>query len=335
MKIAVDAMGGDFAPKNIVTGALDAARKLQGIERLILVGCEQEVRRELDEAGDIPAHVEIKHAAEVVDMGEAPANAIRRKKDSSISRSVDMVKNGEADAVFSAGNTGAVVAAATLKLRTLEGVDRPAIATVIPTLRTPMILIDAGANTDCTPAMLAQFAVMGAVYHRTILGSDHPVVGLLSIGGEASKGNAVTKETFRILKESSLNFAGNIEGHDLFEGNVQVVVCDGFVGNVVLKTSEAAAHVLFRWMKDEFTRNPIRKLGAMLLKPALRSIVKRSDPSTYGGAPLLGARGICIIGHGSSSAIAVYNGIRVAMESVQHQINDLIIKQVASLLIQA
>jgi glycerol-3-phosphate acyltransferase PlsX len=324
LRIAVDAMGGDFAPAETVAGTVLAARTLPGLSSLILVGDEPRVRAELEKHRPLPDSIEVRHAAEVVTMDEAPAVAVRRKKDSSISRAVDLVKAGEAHAVFSAGSTGAVVAASTLKLRTLEGVDRPAIACVIPTPVKPFVLLDAGATTDCSPESLVQFAVMGAVYSREIVGCAEPLIGLLSVGTEESKGNETTKEAFRMLEKAALNFRGNIEGHDLFEGHMDVVVCDGFTGNVVLKTSESVAHAIGRWLREEFTRTPLRKLGALLLKPGLNSIKRRSDPSMYGGAPLLGVNGVCIIGHGVSGARAVCNGIRVAAESVSHQINHLI-----------
>lgn len=335
MRIAVDAMGGDFAPGEIVAGTLAAARKYSAIQTLFLVGNEQAIKDELSRAGDLPPSIKIVPATEVVGMDEPPAIAIRRKKDSSIGKAVDLVKSGEADAVFSAGNTGAAVAATTLKLRTLEGVERPAIATVMPTSAHPFVLLDAGANTDCTPTMLVQFAIMGMMYSQEILGRPDPVLGLLNIGGEAAKGNETTKETFRLLKKTGLNFFGNVEGSDLFEGKVDVVVCDGFVGNVVLKTCESVASAMGRWLKTEFTRNPLRILGAMLLQSGLKEIKAKSDPAVYGGAPLLGANGVCIIGHGSSSAFAVSNAIGVAGEWVRHNLNHLIsdrIKQVEELL---
>lgn len=328
MRIAVDAMGGDFAPREIVAGTIRAARTLQGIDQLYLIGDESAIRKELALQGEVPASVEVRHASEVIGMDESPAVAIRRKKDSSISRAVDLVKAGEADAVFSAGSTGAAVAAAQLKWRTLEGVDRPAIACVIPTPVKPFVLLDAGATTDCTAELLVQFAVMGSVYSREIVGQANPSVGLLSVGAEDSKGNETTKQAFKLLEKSHLNFSGNVEAHDLYEGKVDVVVCDGFVGNVVLKTSEGVAHVIGRWLKEEFTRNALRKFGAFLLKPGLDSLKKRSDPSMYGGAPLLGVNGICIIGHGASNARAVCNGIRVAAEAVSHQVNHLIVEEI-------
>ena len=327
MRIAVDAMGGDHAPREIVKGAVKAARGLKGVSRIILVGDEQAIRKELALHGAIPDLIEVMHASDVVAMDEAPAQAVRRKKDSSIGRAVDLVKAGEADAVVSAGNTGAVVVAATLKLRTLAHIERPAIATIMPTANRRAVLVDAGANTDCTPKMLTQFAVMGSVYARVILGQKAPVVGLLSIGGEASKGNEITKETFRMLSDSPLNFCGNVEGHDLFEGHTDVVVCDGFVGNVVLKTCESTAKAMAHWLKQEFTRTPWRTLGALMLKGAVRDMKKKTDPELQGGAPLLGAKGVCIITHGSSSYRAIYHAIRVAAESVHHHLNEVIVSE--------
>ncbi len=331
MRIAVDAMGGDHAPREVVVGAVEAARGLSGVSNITLVGDEAAVKVELDRCGHIPSIIHIRHASQVVAMDEAPALAIRRKRDSSVGRAVDMVKSGEADAVVSAGNTGAVVAAATLKLRTLEGVDRPAIAAVMPTCGNPLVLVDAGANLDCGPRMLQQFAIMGSVYSSAILGPEKPIVGLLSIGGEDIKGNETTKETFRLLHDSSLNFRGNVEGHDLFEGNTDVAVCDGFVGNVVLKTGESTAHAFGHWMKQEFKRNWIRLLGCIFLRGALLSMKARLDPEMYGGAPLLGVNGICIITHGSSSRRAIYHAIRVAAESVHHHVNEEIVAQIGKL----
>ncbi|MCC5847343.1 MAG: phosphate acyltransferase PlsX [Verrucomicrobia bacterium] len=331
MRIAVDAMGGDHAPGEIVAGCVDAVRQFPSVTRLILVGDQDLIRQELDKHGDTPDKIEIRHASEVVEMGESPAMALRRKKDSSIGRAIELVKNGEADAVFSAGNTGAAVAGATLKLRTLKGVDRPAIATVLPTQKHPFVLLDSGANTDCTAQMLCQFAVMGDVYAREILGVPSPKVGLLSIGEEDAKGNDLTKQTFRILQASHLNFTGNVESHDIFEGKVDVAICDGFVGNVVLKTGEAVARAMRKWFRDEFTATLPRKLGAAMLKPAFNAIKAKSDPETSGGAPLLGANGLVFIGHGSSSRHAVFNAIKTIRDSFQHDINHHIIDDVARL----
>lgn len=328
MRIAVDAMGGDYAPREIVAGAVRAAARFPSISRIILVGDQEAIKQELSRHRARPACLDIRHASEIVEMHESPATAIRRKKDSSIGRAVDLVKKGEADAVVSAGNTGAVVVASSLKLRTLDGVDRPAIGLVMPTPQRPFLLIDAGATIDCDSRLLVQFAAMGTVYAREILGQPNPVVGLLSIGGEASKGNETTKEAFRMLSESHLNFRGNVEGHDLYRGETDVVVCDGFVGNVVLKTSESAAHAIGTWIKQEFARGPVRMLGAALLQGALRAIKRRTNSELYGGALLLGVNGVCIITHGASSSLAIYHAIRVARELLNHDINHLIVAEI-------
>ncbi len=327
-RIAVDAMGGDAAPGPIVAGAVDAVANVPAIESILLVGNEEVLRAELTSLGASLDKIEIVHASEVVGMEESPASAVRRKKDSSISRAVDLVKDGRADAVFSAGSTGAAVAASRLKLRTLEGVDRPAIAAVFPTQKTPFVLLDAGATTDCTGEMLAQFAIMGSVYVSEILGISNPRVGLMSIGEEDAKGNEMTKVAFKLLEKAPLNFIGNVESGDLFECKVDVVVCDGFVGNVVLKTTESTARALSGWIREAITSRLLYKIGALLCSGAFKQIKQKSDPSAYGGAPLLGVNGVCIIGHGSSNAQAAANGIRVAAESVEHHINPQIIEQV-------
>jgi glycerol-3-phosphate acyltransferase PlsX len=326
MRISIDAMGGDYAPQEIVAGTLQAAEKIQGLEKLFLVGNESAIQAELAKhKGPVPQCIEIVHASEVVEMGDSPAVAIRRKKDSSISRAIELVKDGKADAIFSAGNTGAAVAAATLKLRTLNGVARPAIATVMPTsTEVPFVLLDAGANPDSTPEMILQYAVMGSIYSREILGVKNPGVGLLSIGEEDAKGNDTTKKTFSLLQKSHLNFAGNVESRDLFGGKVDVGVCDGFVGNVVLKTSEAVAKMISTMLKNMFRKNPLRILGYFFSRGVFKEIKSHADPSHYGGAPLLGANGVVIIGHGSSNAFAVFNGIRVASEAIDHDVNHLI-----------
>jgi glycerol-3-phosphate acyltransferase PlsX len=325
MRISIDAMGGDYAPAEIVAGSLQAAEKISGLKKLFLVGDETAIKAELAKhKGPIPACIEIVHCTEVVEMGESPAVAIRRKKDSSIARSVELVRDGKADAVFSAGNTGAAVAAATLKLRTLQGVSRPAIATILPTPERPFVLLDAGANPDSTPEMIQQYAVMGSIYSREILGVKNPSVGLLSIGEEEAKGNDTTKKTFRLLGQSHLNFIGNVESRDLYGGKVSVAVCDGFVGNVVLKTSEAVAGMISSWLKTMFKQNIVRILGYLLSRGVFNEMRRHADPHSYGGAPLLGANGVVIIGHGSSTAFATFNGIRVATEAIDHDVNHLI-----------
>ncbi len=241
MKIALDAMGGDYAPRNTIAGAVQALREYPAISKLFLVGDTDRVKAELDSHSFSDRRIEIVHASQVVDMCDGAVESVRRKKDSSVSRAVDLVKNGDAEAIVSAGHTGAAVAATTIKLRTLPGIDRPGIASIIPTEHNVFVLIDAGANIDARPIHLLQYAVMGSVYSQQVLKYPNPAIGLMSIGDEDVKGSDFTKEVFKLLKESKLNFRGNIEGHDLFENPVEVVLCDGFVGNVMLKTCEAIA----------------------------------------------------------------------------------------------
>jgi glycerol-3-phosphate acyltransferase PlsX len=328
MRIAVDAMGGDHAPHEIVAGAIMAARELKGLDRLFLVGRPEDIEREIQRIGGTrPSQIEIRPASEVVTMEDDPLQAIRRKKDSSLNRAIEMVREKEADAIFSAGNTGALVAATILKLRTLPGVDRCAITTVMPTLGAPCVLLDAGANVDCNARMICQFAWMGHVYSRHVIGVKNPRVGLLNIGTEEGKGDEKSREAYNLLKRAPLmQFVGNVEPSDLFNGKVDVVACDGFVGNMVLKSCEAVAKTMQTWMRQEFTRGFKRIVGAAMLKPAFQDIKKRSDSSTYGGAPLLGAAGVSVKGHGSSRALAVKNAIRVTMDSIRNNVNEHILE---------
>jgi len=328
MKIALDAMGGDFGPPNIVGGAVMALKEYSHITKLYLVGDTPQVEAELKKHGCNDSRIEIVHASEVVEMSDNAMHAFRRKKDSSINRAVDLVKHGEAEAVVSAGHTGAAVVATTIKLRTLPGVERPGIASLIPTETNVFILIDAGANVDPRPIHLLQYAIMASVYSKHVLGYADPQIGLLSIGDEDVKGSDFTKEVFKMLRESKLNFRGNIEGHDLFENPAEVVVCDGFVGNVVLKTCEAIAHAIFTWLKHELKRSPVRLAGAMMAKGAFKAIQKKIDPEEYGGSPLLGVNGICIIAHGNSTPLAIKNALRVAAESIEHHVNPHIVEEV-------
>ncbi len=330
MKVALDAMGGDHAPQATVAGAVLALREFPKLEKLFLVGDEARIRAELEKNGCRDPRVEILHATQVVEMSESAVDGVRRKKDSSISRAVDLVKHGQADAVVSAGHTGAAVAATTIKLRTLEGVDRPGIAALLPTETNLCVLIDAGANTDARPEHMLQYAIMGAVFSRYVLGYKNPAIGLMSIGGEDVKGSEFTKDIFKLLKASGLNFRGNIEGHDLFHDPVEVVLCDGFTGNVVLKSCEATAEAVFQWLKNELKKNPLRLAGAMMAKGAFQAIKKRTNYEEYGGSPLLGVDGICIIAHGSSSPKAIKNAIRVALESIQTRINPHIVEELAA-----
>jgi glycerol-3-phosphate acyltransferase PlsX len=325
MKIALDAMGGDFGPPNLVQGAVMALREYRYIEKLFLVGDTAQLEAELKKQKCNDARIEIVHSTQVVEMKDRAIEAVRKKKDSSISRAVDLVKQERADAVVSAGHTGAAVAATTVKLRTLEGIDRPGIAAVIPTETNVFVLIDAGANVDAKPEHLLQYAMMGAVYSKHVLGYANPQIGLMSIGDEETKGSDFTREVFQLLKESDLNFRGNIEGHDLFEDPVEVVLCDGFVGNVMLKSCEAIAHAIFSWMKHEVKKSPLRLAGAALARGAFNAIAKKTNYEEYGGSPLLGVNGICIIAHGSSTPLAVKNALRVAAESIEQQVNPHIV----------
>ena len=330
MRVALDAMGGDYAPQACVAGAVLALSEFPKLEKLFLVGDNNRIRAELDKHNCHDARIEIVHATQVVEMSETAVEGVRRKKDSSISRAVDLVKHGQADAVVSAGHTGAAVAATTIKLRTLEGVDRPGIAALLPTETNLCVLIDAGANTDARPEHMLQYAIMGAVFSRYVLGYKNPAIGLMSIGGEDVKGSEFTKDIFKLLKASGLNFRGNIEGHDLFQNPVEVVLCDGFTGNVVLKSCEATAEAVFHWLKNELKKTPLRLAGAMLAKGAFKNIKKRTNYEEYGGSPLLGVDGICIIAHGSSSPKAIKNAIRVAIESIQTRINPHIVEELAA-----
>ncbi len=328
MKIALDAMGHDDGPPQLVEGAALALRDFPDIEKLYLTGDTVRVGAELQRIGCNDPRIEIVHCTQVVGMGDSAVDAVRRKKDSSIGRAVDLVKKGDAQAVVSAGHTGAAVAASAIKLRTLPGIDRPGIAATMPTETNLFVLIDAGANTDPTPAQMLQNAIMGTVYSRHVLGYANPSVGLMSIGTEDEKGNDFTRETFELLRSSGLNFRGNVEGHDLFENPVEVVVADGFTGNIVLKTSEAIAHAIFRWVKHEIKQGIVTSLGGLLAKPALKRIHQKTNSDEYGGMPLLGVNGVCIIAHGGSSPLAIRNAIRMACESIRHQVNPHIVEEV-------
>jgi glycerol-3-phosphate acyltransferase PlsX len=328
MKIALDAMGGDFGPPNLVGGAVLALREYSHIQKLFLVGDTPLIEAELRKLGCNDSRIEIVHSTQVVDMSDRAWSAVRRKKHSSVSRAVDLVKHGQAGAIVSAGHTGAAVAASMIKLRTLPGINRPGIAAVLPTETNVFVLMDAGANIEARPEHLLQYAFMGSVYSRHVLGYKNPTVGLISLGEEDVKGNEKTKEVFKMLKKSSLNFVGNIEGRHLFEDPVEVVVCDGFVGNVILKTCESISVAIFQWLKHELSRTTMRKLGALLARESFRSIRDKTNYEEYGGSPLLGVNGICIIAHGASTPLAIKNALRVAAESIEHQVNPHIVEEV-------
>ena len=330
MRIALDAMGGDFAPAVTVEGAVETANETEDID-ISLVGDEASIRKELSGKRYPPNRILIKHTSQVVGMDEPTVVAVRKKKDSSIRRAVELVKNGEADAVVSAGHSGAAMALSLLMLGVSEGVHRPAIATIMPTLKGPFVLIDAGANVDCDPENLLQFGLMGDAYCRTMFNNPDPKVALLSIGEEDTKGNLLTKEAFKLLRETDIHFIGNIEGKDIFSGSADVVVCDGFIGNIVLKTSEGLAEVILKMLKREIADITTGRIGYLLMKPALRNFRKKTDYAEYGGAPLLGINGTCIISHGRSSAKAIRNAIKVAAEFSRKRVYAIITERINSL----
>jgi len=329
MRIAVDVMGGDHGCGVVIEGARLALENNKKISALYLVGDQAAIHAALPERGFRNHRMKVVHASEVITMDDKPVNALRKKRDSSIVRAAELVHDGKADALISLGNTGGIFAAATFKVGRVPGVDRGCIATVIPRQGNEFVLLDAGANIECKPLHLAQFAVMGSVYSREVLGRPKPRVGVLSIGTEDSKGNELTLEAFRLCKLLDLNFIGNVEGHDLFKDHVDVVVCDGFVGNIVLKTCESLALAMFSMLKRELTQNTKRQIGAYLAKEAFRTIRRRMDPEVYGGAPLLGFKGAVFKAHASAREKAVASAVRVAIEAVQHQVNETIIKEIA------
>lgn len=329
MRIAVDVMGGDHGCKVVIAGVKLALEANKKISTLYLVGDQQAIHNSLPERGFRDHRVKVIHASEVVEMDDKPASALRKKKDSSIARAAELVAEGQADALVSLGNTGGIFAAATFKVGRIPGVDRGCIATVIPRQGNEFVLLDAGANIECTPTNLAQFAVMGNIYSREVLGRKKPRVGVLSIGTEDSKGNELTLEAFRLCKLLDLNFIGNVEGHDLFKDHVDVVICDGFVGNIVLKTSESLAVAMFSMLKRELMSNPKRQIGAYLAKDAFQAIRKRMDPEVYGGAPMMGFKGMVFKAHGSARERAVASALRVTAEALQHKVNEIIAQEIA------
>ncbi len=331
-KVVLDAMGSDHAPHVEIDGALAAARDL-GI-KIILVGQGEKLEPELKRCGwrgDGDRGIELVEAAEVIGMGEPVMASVRRKKKSSLRIGTRLVADGKADGFVSAGNTGAAMATAKMVIGMLPGVDRPALAALIPTKSNkPTLLLDVGANSECKPQHLVQFAIMGDAYSRAVLGTNSPVVGLMSIGEEEAKGNDLTKEAFPLLREmATLNFMGNVEGRDVFSGAVDVIVTDGFTGNVMLKLSEGLTDAMLSMIKRELTASAVTKAGAMLAKPAFRNIKKRLDYSEHGGAPLLGVRKIVVIGHGSSNARAIRNAIRSVKEFSEHGAAERIEKGIA------
>jgi len=316
--VAVDAMGGDHAPAAVVHGAIDAARKGQPV---ILVGPEERVRGELErQRASWSLPIQVKHASEVVEMGDHPGQAMRRKKENSIRACFELVRSGEASGMVSAGNSGAVMAGAVFVLGRAGEVERPAILSVLPAVKGAPVLLDVGANVECRPLHLVQFALMGDVYSRRVQGVSRPRVAVLANGQESSKGTAVTRAAAAALERSPLRFQGYCEGRDLLEGDVDVIVTDGFTGNVILKVSESLVHLVEEALKQEITRSLQASMGFLLSKDAFRSFKKRLDYTEYGGAPLLGVNGACLIGHGRSTAKAVRSAVRAAHEFVQHQV---------------
>ncbi len=329
--IALDAMGSDRRPKPEIEGAIHAARHYD--VRVLLIGPESAIRAELDRhPAAAGLALEIVHASEVISMDDNPVQAVRAKRDSSMRVGLRLVREGQAAAFITAGNTGAAMATAKMVLGAIPGVDRPALAAVFPTVQgTVATLLDVGANVNCKPHNLEQFAVMGEVYFRTMYGTRRPRVGLLSIGEEASKGNELTREAFQLLKQLPLNFVGNVEGRDLYNGHVDVIVADGFVGNVALKISEGVATLVRYTLKESLRATITRQVGYLLSRSAFADFKKRLDHTEYGGAPLLGVKGICFITHGSSNSNAIKNAIRVAAEFAERGINAKIEKELAGI----
>jgi glycerol-3-phosphate acyltransferase PlsX len=328
MRIAVDVMGGDHGCSVVIEGVRLALREIPSITELFLVGHEHEIKSALARQEIRDPRLHIVHASEVLTMEDKPVVGLRKKKDCSILKAVELVKQGRAEAVISPGNTGGVVAASTLRLRPLPGLDRPGIAAVMPAPQNEFVLLDAGANIDCKPIHLVHYAIMGHVYAQHILGLNNPRVGMLSVGTEDIKGNDLTLESLKLCRRVNLNFIGNVEGHDLFSNRVDVVVCDGFVGNVVLKTCESLAINTFAWLKRELTRSPLRRLGAFLARSAFHKIKVRMNPDTYGGAPLLGLNGMVMIAHGSAREQAIKNALRVTTEILRHRLNSVISEEI-------
>ncbi len=323
IRIAVDAMGGDFAPQNVVAGALDALRETNNRFEILLVGKEPLIRSHLPTSAEHLSY-SIVHTEETIDMHDSGTAVLRQKKDSSIGLGMTMHKEGKVDAFVSAGHTGAMVSASTLILGRIEGVSRPTIGTFIPSQNGVCLLVDAGANVDCRPQHLYEFAVMGSIYASEMFNIKNPTVALLNIGEEESKGNEVVKEAHKLLSQSSLNFIGNVEGRDILSGKSNVVVCDGFVGNIILKFAESVPSFLKLRLKEFFTRSFVLKLMGGMMKSSLSSAFKSLDYEEYGGVPVLGVKGVSIIGHGKSTPKAIKNMILKAEEMIRKRINERI-----------
>jgi glycerol-3-phosphate acyltransferase PlsX len=321
-------MGGDHGCGVVIAGVKRALEQDDKITDLFLVGRQDEIEPALRQAGLRDNRIRVVHASEVMTMEDKPTAVLRKKKDCSMARAIEMVADGAADAVISLGNTGGILAVSTLRLRPLPGVDRAGIATVIPTPENKFVLLDSGANIECKPLHLLQYAVMGSVYSREILGYERPRVGLLSVGTEEGKGNELTLEAYKLCKQIDINFVGNVEGFDLFSGRVDVVICDGFVGNIVLKTCESLAKAIINLLKRELSSNPKRRLGALLAANGLRAVKRRMDPEAEPGGHLLGLKGVVMKAHGSAGERAITNAIRITTESVRHHISQTICEEI-------
>jgi len=330
LTLAIDCMGGDHGPSVTVPAALRFLETNPGAAA-ILVGVGDAIEAQLRRRRDArPDRVRVHHASEIVTMDEAPSTAVKRKKDSSMRVALDLVKRGEAHAAVSAGNTGALMAMAHFVLKTLPGIDRPALVSALPTVKGHTYMLDLGASPDCKPEHLVQFAVMGAILVSAVEHRERPTVGLLNIGAEAIKGNQVVKQAGELLRASELNFVGNVEGDGIYRGEVDVVVCDGFVGNVALKTSEGLARMVERFLREEFTRNPLRRIAAALAWPALAAFRRRVDPREYNGATLLGLRGVVVKSHGSADAVAFGRAIERGADEVRGRVLERIAERLAS-----
>ena len=329
MRIALDALGGDFGATPNVLGAVQAAKEFG--YNIILVGDEELIKKELSRVKTYPQDkISIIHAPEVIDMGANPARECRSKKDASIVVCARLVKEGKAEAMISAGNSGATMVAALFGIGRIDGVERPAIASPLPTEKGPAVLMDAGANADCDAVNLLQFAIMGSIYSNCAYGVKNPVVGLLSIGEEEGKGNLLIKNTTKYIKRLGLNYFGNIEGRDVHTGMIDVIVCDGFVGNIVLKHSEGLAKSIFKMMKSSLKGHPLAMLGMLIAKPCLKTLKAKTDPEVYGGAPLLGVKGPVLICHGKSGQKAIYNSIKAAARLVENKAVETIEQKIVA-----
>jgi glycerol-3-phosphate acyltransferase PlsX len=324
VRVCVDAMGGDFAPQRIVEGSVAAAEAFADRIEVLLVGNQEAIQAELETLKLSEDHLRIVHAPEAIGMDERGAKAVRRKRNSSLAVAARIMQSGDADALISAGNTAAVVSTALVGLGRIPGVLRPAIASVIPSRGGRCVVLDVGATTECKPEYLVHFAIMGTIYAETTLGIATPRVGLLNIGEEPGKGNELTRAAYHMLADAPIDFIGNVEGRDVVRGTADVVVCDGFIGNVVLKFGESFVEFLAHLLRDQIRRDPLGKIGAVLVRPSMRRMFKSFDYAEYGGAPLLGVKGGCIICHGSSSVRAIRNAIRVAAEFVAVDLNGKI-----------